>query len=134
MTLKRTLVAAAVAILASGAVADDSHHAGSVDKPSAQHPGPQGAHGTAHMGTMQDGMKRMQEQMREIVAASDPGERQRLMSEHMKSMREAMSMMGNMTRGSKAPAEGERAGSMAHCMEMMGQMMQHRSTERPARN
>ena len=46
---------------------------------------------------MRHSMQRMQEQMKQFHAATDPKERQRLMEEHMKAMSEAMPMMTGMT-------------------------------------
>jgi hypothetical protein len=77
-----------MAAFAATAVAEDAHH------PQAQ--GTKPAPGMMKMGPMGETMQRMQEQMKQIQAASDPKERQRLVEEHMKSMREAMPMMAGM--------------------------------------
>jgi Flp pilus assembly protein TadB len=71
------LATACAAALAGAAFAEDAQHPAA--KPAA--PGM---------------MQRMQEQMKQIQAASDPKERQRLLEEHMKTMQEAMPMMAGM--------------------------------------
>ena len=73
-------------------------------------------------------MKKMQEQIEKIHASRDPKERQKLMKDHMDSMRESMKMMhgmGRKPRGAPPPEEGgekgmEKAGEMG---EMTGGMM-----------
>ena len=97
------------------------------------------------MQEMQAAMKKMQDQMAKIRATSDPAERQKLMAEHMASMREAMGMMtkmggmGMMQGGGMMGGEGKkspeprdmrgRVGMMEQRMGMMQmmmeQMMQH---------
>jgi hypothetical protein len=64
--------------------------AGTVFADDAQHPG------KMRMGAMGETMQRMQEQMKQIQAATDPKERQRLLEEHVKTMQEAMPMMAGM--------------------------------------
>jgi hypothetical protein len=59
-----------------------------------------------------------------IQAASDSGERQRLMDEHMKSMQETMSIMGRMAGGGTGQRADRTAEKMEHCTEMMKTMMQ----------
>jgi hypothetical protein len=92
MRLSTLFAAACAAALAAPAFADDAHHAPKAGKPAATKPAPHGM----DMGKMKVAMQRMQEQMKEIAAASDPEERRRLVDEHMKSMREAMPMMAGM--------------------------------------
>ena len=77
--MKRVLAVIAIATLAAGCASPgDTHdHAG----------GMQGMHGH---------MKLMREQMAQIRAATDPKERERLMSEHMSSMEQSMSRMQGM--------------------------------------
>ena len=53
------------------------------------------------MEKMREKMKKMQEQMSKIQSATDPKERQKLMEDHMQSMREGMKMMGAMGGGMK---------------------------------
>ena len=56
---------------------------------------------------LQQSLQRMQQQMTQIQAAQDPQERQRLMNEHMDSLRQGMmtmaAMMGNMPHGQSGP-------------------------------
>ena len=54
------------------------------------------------MEKMQEKMKKMQEQMSKIQSTADPKERQKLVEEHMQSMREGMKMIGAMGGGMKA--------------------------------
>lgn len=97
---------------------------------------------------LQQSLQQMQQQMAQIQATQDPQERQRLMSEHMESLRHGMmtmmSMMGNMPHAELGPfvkqcKEGDTAcqlGNMQAHQElmqqymmmmqgMMGQMMEH---------
>jgi hypothetical protein len=85
MRTKYLLAAACMTALAGAALAEEVHHSGA--KPTA--PG-------MNMGKMGETMQRMHEQMKQIQAASDPKERQRLVEEHMKTMQEAMPMMAGM--------------------------------------
>jgi protein CpxP len=91
-------------------------------------------------------MGKMQEQMAKIRSTSDPAERQKLMLEHMSTMREAMGTMmktggpgtgmmpggGMMSNSPTAPAQSEMPGRMGTIEQRMGmmqmmmdQMMQH---------
>jgi periplasmic protein CpxP/Spy len=90
MLTRYLLAAACAAALAGAAFAEDAHHPDPTAKPAAK-PGP-----GMNMGKMGETMQRMQEQMKQIQAASDPKERQRLLEEHMKTMQEAMPMMAGM--------------------------------------
>lgn len=84
---------------------------------------------------MQQGMKRMQDQMDRIRKTTDPKERQKLLDEHFQTMMENMKVMrgmgGSMMMGGDqkgGPMKGEaggRAGSMEQRMEMMQMMMEH---------
>jgi hypothetical protein len=81
---------------------------------------------------MQDNMKRMQDLMARIHASRDPAERQRLMGEHSKAMREQMRMMRGMGGGQPGAMGGDMMknhhammGRMEMMETMMGQMMQH---------
>jgi hypothetical protein len=73
-------------------------------------------------------MKAMQEMHEKMAAAKTPGERQALMSEHMKVMREGMSMMGRMGgmggMGGMGPRDGAGGPGMHERMRMMEHMMQ----------
>jgi hypothetical protein len=83
----RLLIAACAAALTASAFADQAHeHSGAQAKPPASAPA----------GTMHEMMGRMQEQMKQMQAATDPKERERLMNEHMKTMQEFMPMMKGM--------------------------------------
>jgi hypothetical protein len=79
-------------------------------------------------------MQTMQAQMDRIHATQDPEERQRLMDEHMRSMREGMSMMGEMMRGGMGSG-GSRTGETGHCAQsdmqcrMQGMQAQQGMTE-----
>ncbi|WP_427307842.1 hypothetical protein [Cupriavidus sp. H39] len=90
---------------------------------------------TAQMDAM---MKSMQEVHDKMMAARTPEERQALMSEHMKTMQEGMSMMGQMHggKGTMGPGGGMGMGPDAmnkrmDMMEMMMQMMMDREVTRP---
>ena len=111
-------------------------------------PAPQAMPGGPMMGMqdMQAAMTKMQEQMQKIRATTDPKERQKLMLEHMSTMRNAMGTMmkmggpgtgmmpgGGMMGGPSAtPAPGDVPGRMGMMEQRMGmmqmmmdQMMQH---------
>jgi hypothetical protein len=89
MRTKYLLTVACVAALAGAAYAEEAHHPAT--KPEAAKPAP-----GMNMGKMGEAMQRMQEQMKQIQAASDPKERQRLLEEHVKTMQEAMPIMAGM--------------------------------------
>lgn len=103
MRTRYLLAATCMAALAGAAFAEDTHHPAQAARPAAE-PVP----GMMNMGRMGETMQRMQEQMKQIQAASDPKERQRLLEEHMKTMQEAMPMMAGMK-------------DMPGCMGMMQQ-------------
>jgi hypothetical protein len=112
-------------------------------------PSPQGAAGDQTMGGgMPAAMQKMQEQMAKLRSTTDPAERQKLMLEHMSTMREGMGTMmkmggsgmgmmpgGGMMQGDKSPAKpgaGDMQGRMGMMEQRMGmmqmmmdQMMQH---------
>ena len=90
------------------------------------------------MGKMRDNMKKMEEQMEKIHAATDPAERRKLMKEHMQSMQEGMKMMGRMGGGMKggdmmAKAKKDQAETMMDAGDGMGMCMmmmkKHKSVE-----
>jgi len=124
MNLKQVLVAACVAPLAAIAFAEDAHHPDQKAKPAASKPAAKTAPGMMDMSGMQANMKRMQDQMAKIRAASDPKEHQRLMDEHMKTMHESMSMMNGMMGEGKGMGSGQRMQMMERRMDMMQMMMQ----------
>jgi hypothetical protein len=82
---------------------------------------------------MQGRMEDMRELMARIHSTKDPQERQRLMHEHMQSMQQAMTMMGDMMRGQRdvpgqAPcAEGDTSCQMQR-IQGQQQMMNQRMT------
>lgn len=96
--MKRTLAVIAASLLAASGAAfgEDAHHPENANKPPAAAPAKPVAKEMDRMGGMHDNMKRMQEQMSQIRAASEPKERERLMDEHMKTMQDSMSMMKGM--------------------------------------
>jgi len=78
---------------------------------------------------MMDSMKTMQDQMEKLRAATDPKERQRLMQEHMKTMRDTMAAMHGML--GTAMGGGMGTGMTQRRMDtmqmMMEQMIEHQS-------
>jgi periplasmic protein CpxP/Spy len=121
--LTRTLLAAAcAALLAATAFAEETHHPEQQGKPAASKPA----------GNMPEMMTRMQEQMKQIHATSDPKERQRLMNEHMKTMHESMPMMQGMKEGA-GMGSGQRMDAMGQRMDRMEQMMQQMLEHQKAR-
>jgi hypothetical protein len=81
---------------------------------------------------MQDNMKRMQDLMAKISASKNPEERQQLLKEHSKAMRDQMDMMRKMgagrsgMMGSDMMKNHQTMMDRVDMMEMtMGQMMQH---------
>ncbi len=92
------------------------------------------------MEKMQDKMKKMQDLMAKIRATTDPGERAKLMKEHMSSMQESMKTMGDMMgkggmmgkkkpdsdASSAPPVQGEKPGGE---MMMGGMMKMHKKME-----
>jgi hypothetical protein len=96
--MKRTLAAITACLFAmsGAALAEDAHHPNDATKAPATAPANPAAPAMGGMGRMHEHMKRMQEQMSQIRAASDPKEKARLIDEHMKIMEESMSMMKGM--------------------------------------
>ena len=86
------------------------------------------------MDKMQKKMKKMQDLMAKIQSTDDPKERQKLMEEHMESMRDGMKMMRGMGGKPKGehPAEGggekdtDKGGMMGGMMMKKHQMMEDR--------
>jgi hypothetical protein len=101
---------------------------------------------------MRNRMLEMRALMGRIRDASDPGERRRLMGEHMRAMQEGMAMMMNMVGGTAGPQpapacaesdarcemqrmQGEQQAMrqrMSMMQGMMGQMMEHMTAAAPA--
>jgi hypothetical protein len=119
----RSFLAAACALaLAAPSFADDAHHPGEQAKPAASAPA----------GKMPEMMTRMQGQMKQIHATTDPKERARLMDEHMKAMHESMPMTRGMEEGS-GMSGAQRMDAMGRRMDMMEQMMQQMLEHQKAR-
>ncbi|MBB5428713.1 hypothetical protein HDG40_006908 [Paraburkholderia sp. JPY158] len=74
-------------------------------------------------------LKSMQEMHDKMMAAKTPEERQALMTEHMKTMQEGMSMMGQM-HGRKGTMGPDAMSKRMDMMEMMMQMMMDREVAR----
>jgi len=79
-------------------------------------------------------MKAMQEMHRKMVDAKTPDERQTLMAEHMKAMRDGMGMMKQMSIDPKARMQAmeQRMDMMQMMMEMMMDRMPAGSTPTPS--
>ena len=132
------LLVAAVSLLSPAAFGGEAHHPDDGKKGSvAGKPGPTGSAATAghdHAG-MQQGMKKMHDQMDRIRKTTDPKERQKLLDEHFQTMMENMKAMrgmggsmmmgGDQKGGPMAGQAGGRAGAMEHRMDMMQMMMDH---------
>ena len=116
----------------------DEHHPDEAKKGAvASKPAPKGPGAVAggDQAGMQQGMKKMQDQMDRIRKTTDPKERQKLLDEHHQTMMENMKAMrgmgGSMMMGGDqkgGPMKGEtggRAGSMEQRMDMMQMMMEH---------
>jgi len=106
-----------VAASAFGQEAHDSHHPEGKGAVIAPQPAPKAKPG-ANNKAMMDGMKTMQVQMEKLRAATDPKERERLMQEHMKTMKETMAAMHGMSGGNMG------AGMAQHRVDMMQLMME----------
>ena len=59
----------------------------------------------------QANMEKMKQQMDQIAATTEPKERQKLMHEHMQTMKDSMKSMGGMS-GPKMKGKGEHGGMM----------------------
>ena len=59
----------------------------------------------------QANMEKMKQQMDQIAATTEPKERQKLMHEHLQTMKDRMKSMGGMS-GPKMPGKGEHGGMM----------------------
>lgn len=132
--MKRTLIATLVAGLALAPItyAEDAHHPDK-DQPAAA-PAQAPVDQTAQR--MQENVKRMQSQLDRVRKTKDAGERERLLAEHMQTMRENMALgqtmmpgggMGMMGGAGGMGMMGGRGGMgmmdpamMDQCMKMMG--------------
>ena len=101
MTHKPIFIAACIVAFSGAALANDAHDHSGQKAPSAAAPDEPAGNAMAGMGRMHEHMKRMQEQMGKIRAATDLKEKERLMEEHMKTMQESMSMMQGMMHGAR---------------------------------
>jgi hypothetical protein len=75
----------------------------------------------AGMAKMDDKMKMMQEMHQKMMAAKTTEEKQAMMAEHMKAMKEGMGMMADMKKQPMSAADKQKA--MEKRMEMMETMM-----------
>jgi hypothetical protein len=120
--LMKTALKLITAILLTGALS--AAHAQVPAAPPAS-PSPQAMpHGPMMGGTqdIQAAMKKMQDEMAKIRSTSDLAERQKLLTQHMSTMQEAMGAMMNM--GSPSTGNEPRLGMMEQRMGMMQMMMQ----------
>jgi hypothetical protein len=101
---------------------------------------------SAAMARMQDNMKKMQDLMAKVRASKEGPERQQLLQQHSKAMREQMDMMRGMPSGGMKMGDGmmnqmmmnhqAMQGRMQMMEMMMGQMMEHQDAQqdvKPAR-
>lgn len=84
------------------------------------------------MARMDDKMKTMHEMHEKMMAAKSPEERKTLMAEHMKTMREGMSMMNGMKGGGGKPMSPQTMQKQMDMMKMMMQMMMDRMEQMEA--
>lgn len=105
------------------------------DRPTAHEVSKNSKH-SMRMDQLQEQMNKMQVEMGQIHKATDPTERQKLMQQHTQSMREGMTMMGEMKKpvglGKGKMGEDDMAKildlteqRMKMMQKMMDQMMQH---------
>jgi hypothetical protein len=89
---------------------------------------PPGAEQPTSMPGMQERMQHMHDLMARIHATSDPGERQKLMDEHMRAMNEGMQMMRGGAMGQQPRAACAEGDTRCEMQRMQGeqQMMQRR--------
>lgn len=76
------------------------------------------------MGKMDAQMNAMRDMHQKMMAAKTPEERNALMAEHMKTMRDSMSMMNDMMEGKSSNSQPPSPQMMQKQMEMMQMMMQ----------
>ena len=133
MTLALGIAAAAIPTQA----ADDSHAAhhpaGGAFAPASKGMAGMGSHDMARMDAQMKAMGDMHDRM---MAAKTPEERSALMTEHMNTMREGMTMMNGMSpKAGMGSMKGDMAtqhGMMEKRMEMMQSMMQMMMDRMPA--
>jgi hypothetical protein len=132
MSTKNLFAALCASALATAALADDAHHPEDKTAPVPAQPAAKSAPQSSDATAMQGNMKRMQEQMARIRATADPGERQRLMSEHMNTMQESMSKMHDMMGNGKGMDSRAMQRQMGMMQMMMQQMMEHEAAAHSA--
>lgn len=118
MLLTPLLVGALIA--AAPAFAVEEHHPDEATKPQAAAPAKAAAQDVEKTTQrMKDNLKKMEGQVEKIRKARDPAERERLLQEHMQSMRENM-MMGQSLAAGPGAMGMMGGGMMDQCMRMMG--------------
>lgn len=118
------LCATPTAFAQTSAAEHAAHHPASAPAPSKSASAPAAAAGMAMMDTH---MQRMREMRDKMMAARSPEERRTLMAEHMRLMREGMSMMGGMSAKTAPKGQADMASRHAQMekrMEMMQSMME----------
>ena len=131
MKLARSL-SLALSIAAVGAptwAAQDEQHQAHHPAGAASAPAPKATPGKARpeMARMDSQMKAMREMHDKMMGAKTPEDRSALMADHMKTMQDGMSMMGEMSAGGMGSMKGDMAGRhqmMEKHMEMMQATMQ----------
>ncbi|MDP2879304.1 MAG: hypothetical protein Q8N74_07255 [Sulfuricella sp.] len=116
----------ALALSAPYAIADDAHHPDQPKPQAATTAAPVApASADKSVRTMKENTRKMQTQLDKIGRAKNPGERQRLLQEHMQAMRENMmlgkGMMGCPMMKGGMMGEGMGMGMMGGGMGMMGE-------------
>ena len=124
-----TLSLALVAVGATSWAAQHDQHKGHHPAGSAAAPASKSTSGktTPEMAQMDNQMKAMREMHDKMMAAKTPAERDALMAEHMKTMKEGMGGMGGMadTQAKGTPADmTQRQTVMEQRMDMMQSMME----------
>jgi len=111
--MNKTLIAIAMTLaLATPALAEDAHHPDQAPAAAAQAT-------EKAVPKMQENVKKMEDQLERLAAAKTPEERQKLLMEHMQTMRENMMMGQQIAMGDKGcPMMGMMGGGMG--MGMMG--------------
>ncbi len=120
LPLALALVLAPLSALAVDPPKHDEHH------PEAQAATKKAPAAGEQMAKMDDKMKAMHEMHEKMMAAKSPEERKALMAEHMKTMREGMSMMNGMKGAGAKPMSPQAMQKQMDMMKMMMQMMMDR--------
>jgi hypothetical protein len=125
ISLRKFTIAAAIStcgVVGCAQAPVDAHHSDAAGSTEGQ---------AMPMGSAGDGMARMDEYMKamhemhdRMRGAKTPEERNTLMAEHMKLMRDGMAMMGGMGPGATSGDMATRQQMMEKRMEMMQSMMQ----------